>query len=796
MTLLASSDDHTPPLPSDFLDTLGALESNDEIISWINGVLDVGDDADGDLVALDKHVSRLIASFDVASEDVSLQLERLIDDISRSASRLPYDLHFMRDGALSLQTSLRDLTTRANSSFSSETSSALSKLHTLDIVKRNMEAARDVLKEAESWSTLESEVSSLLAEQSYEKAAEKLSEANKSMVVFQNTADYEHRRALMVSLQNQLEASLSSALSLQNQLEASLSSALIAAINSNDVAVCRNYYSIFDNIQRDSEFRTYYYGSRRSGLMSMWQDAYLVDTGEASPIASSPALPFSAFLSSFFTSFVVTLNTERVSIPAIFPDPQLTLSTFITSTLSSFQPTFAQRLSSLASHHGPTALTEIIASFKATENFAMTADKILERTGPANPLSPGLDGSFSPDAAPPQRTHSRRRSSRMSISRRMSIGGNLTLSKQLSGSGLDWDNELFEPFLEFQVEYGSLEKRFLTASLQSSSSAEPQSDPARSLREKSLDVFSLAEESLGRMLAFTHGYGVASLVHALDSLLNFQSYIDDSKKACSSSSSGRGQVPPSSSGEDLADLDYTLEDWSDIQAWLHLIEALRVVLDRLTMFEIKLRAVLLQVATTFRPMQQDPGLPYIPGTTRGEITLLAQSELNTMELQNILKDVETDSRPPSQDTTARQSIRITNPQEKPLFSASRASIVSFTTICQTSLQDAMLSPLRKHLSHYASSPLWSAPTDPKQKRSGTGASNQVQVPTFSLSPSEIIQHVAEGLLNLPRLFEVYQDDDVLSFSLDTLPFVDAQLLDSLAEQAAAEMHAQPMHARR
>ena len=72
------------------------------------------------------------------------------------------------------------------------------------------------------------------------------------MVIFQNTPEYEARRTLMISL--------------QNQLEASLSSALIAAINSHDTNLCRNYYSIFANIQRNLEFRAYYYGSRRSLL--------------------------------------------------------------------------------------------------------------------------------------------------------------------------------------------------------------------------------------------------------------------------------------------------------------------------------------------------------------------------------------------------------------------------------------------------------------------------------------------------------------------------------------------------
>jgi len=72
---------------------------------------------------------------------------------------------------------------------------------------------------------------------------------------------------------------------------------------------------------------------------------------------------------------------------------------------------------------------------------------------------------------------------------------------------------------------------------------------------------------------------------------------------------------------------------------------------------------------------------------------------------------------------------------------------------------------------------------------------EVQVPTFSLSPSDAIQRVAEGLLSLPRLFEVYQDDDALAFSLHTLPFVDNTLLNNLSEHADGAAQ-QIAHARR
>ncbi|THH16286.1 hypothetical protein EW146_g4324 [Bondarzewia mesenterica] len=748
---MASLSEETRPLSPSFLNSLGSLANEDDVVAWVNEILETGSDEDStkppDLNALDRHVSRLVPSLDVASEDVSSQLERLIDDISRSASRLSYDLHFMGDSAVSLQGSLQELAARSDTSLSVDVSQALERLHSLDNIKRHMVTARDVLREAESWSTLESEVSSLLAEQSYEKAAEKLSEANKSMVVFENTSDYDHRRALMVSL--------------QNQLEASLSSALIAAINGQDVAVCRNYYTIFCNIQRDSEFRTYYYGSRRSSLLTMWQEAIFEDIGDSHNPPSSTLLTksFSSFLPMFFSAFLSTLNAERTSVSAIFPDPQSTLAAFITSTLGTLQPTFPQRLTSTSNCYGSSALLEIMASFKATEQFAVAAEKKYREDRklytPITPVGPFV----------------------------------------LPASALDWDQELFEPFLEFQLDYGALEKRLLDSSLQSilrsdDNGAGASVDHARVLKERSVDVFSLAEESLGRVVAFTHGYGLVGLIKALEHL--FQAFIDASRNEFSErSSTSQRPLSTSNSGDDLADLDYTLEDWTEIQMWLHLLGALRVVLDRMRVFEAKLHSVLLQISSTFRSSSQNLGSTYIPGTTKGEVQLLAQSALNSVELYNLLQEADPETRT-NQDPIPKpaQPSRYHNS----LLTQSHASLSAFTSLCQKSLQDAMLSPLYMHLAYYASSPLWAASSDPRTKRAGSTAVSDAQVPVFSLSPTETIQRVAEGLLNLPRLFEVYADDDVLSFSIDTLPFVDQELIETLSEQASGE--ARPIHSRR
>ncbi|KAG6920297.1 hypothetical protein DXG01_005066 [Tephrocybe rancida] len=776
-------------LPPSTTELVNSLEQYSDVVSWINDLLDTSEDdeetdspAPTELTELDERITQLLATLDIACEDTSSQLERTIDDVSRGVPRLTYDLHFMKDSAMTLQTSLGTVLQSAKDAVPDSTSAALEHLRHLDMIKGRMEATRDALREAESWSSLELEVTSLLGERSYAKAAERLSEASRSMVVFHNTPEYEPRRTLMVNL--------------QNQLEASLSSALVAAINSQDVAVCRNYFSIFSQIQRESEFRNYYNASRRGSVVALWHDVSLADC--ESPF-STPSDPLTEFILKFYAAFLSLINLERVSIPAIFPDPALTLSAFISSTLSSLQPTFTQRLSSLSSHHGEAALLHLITLLRATEEFAGNVEKVFEKLSYAT--SPLVDGPTSPvgDFPPPTptnpRSHTRRRSTRMSISWRP--GAHLPsaapgLSRPLALEGMDWDQELFQPFLDFQNEYGLLERRLLESSLHkiiSNDDRVPDTDRARLLRERAVDVIAVAEESLARCTAFTHGYGSVGLVLALDNFL--QSFIDvwtadvrmETRKTATQS-----QHP--SSGDDLSDMDYSSQDWADFQLSLHLLSSARAVYERISTFEGKLRSSLMQTATRFRMARSDPSITIAP--SRGESQLLEQSPLNSADLHTLLTSVEADTQ--SRESASRHTqIPIPPGSPEPILIEGRKAVFTFANSCQVALQGTILSPLRKHLASYASLASWNAPGDPKAKRTMTA--NDLQMPSFSLSPSDIVQRVAEGLLNLPRLFEVYADDDALAFSLHTLPHVDAEILKGLTEQTS-EALPQPTHMRR
>jgi len=776
----------SPPSETVDLHTLAkSVEDAPEVVLWLNSILDEGAPGSGaegtstapiDLTALDRRVSSILSSVEIVAEETASQLERVIDDISRGAPRLAYDLHFMKESAISLQSSLRKLQHASTSAESPETKAALERLHYLDNVRRGMEAARDVLREAESWSSLESEVSSLLSEKNYEKAAETLSEAAKSMIVFQNTPEYESRRSLMVSL--------------QNQLEASLSSALVAAINSQDVAVCKNYFSIFTNIEREAEFRNYYYGSRRGSLITAWQKAQLREADTEAPQDSVSLQTFTAFLPPFFASFLNLLETERSSIPSIFPDPPMTLSSLISSTLSSLQPTFSQRLSSVASTHGPYTLTEINSGYAAAIEFASSTEIIMEKV--SYTVSPHFLHANSEDSitSDTPSKHSRRRS-RMSVSRRMS-----RTSLPTQNTYQEWQQELFEPFLDYQVDYGSLEQKLLVERLEQIAATESTApgrpkDGSRWLRERSVDAFSLADQSLSRCIAFTHGYGFVGLVQALDSIFasilqSTGEHISTDNRLLSMDSSALD------GGDDLSDMDYTTQDWSRIQMYLRLLGAAHGFSDRLGTFENKMRAALIQVSENIRTAQLDAFSPVrsLSGTPKGALQILAQSTLNSMELQNLLKLVEPDPQQQLLGVAPSPRVPHTIPsQSLNVLTGTRGAVSDFARSCQVSLQKTILSPLHKHLASYASLPIWSSSKPaPSRLPGGTGALTEIQVPVFSISPSDTVQRVAEGLLNLPRLFEVYADDDALAFSIETLPFVDEDLLKLVTEQSHSEGH--------
>ncbi|WRT65268.1 uncharacterized protein IL334_002211 [Kwoniella shivajii] len=768
------------PEPTSALSSLAATldASHSDIPSFLNNLLSPLLPPDlpppnpvqpSDLAPIDKSLNELLTQLSLLSQDTNSAVEQSIHDVSRTVPRLAYDLQFMRESANGLQSSLgmvqdrvarqTDLSSPINGSKTQgendgmRTNKSLEKLTHLDKLKNRLESARDILREAESWSTLESELTTFITNAEYVKAGHRLHEASKSMIVFQNTpAEYEDRKQLLVSL--------------QNQLETSVSKALVESLQQADTESCARFWEVFLDMDREEEFRGYYFKVKSSKLLEDWREARVTEilpAARATPLMENPedlhqeTINFSTLIPKFYTSLLTILNTEVHQIPLIFPPHTAAsiLATFVQTIFDSLDPSFTARLSAVADFHGPEALPELIRTYRATEELGVAFQGLIDRMvfntqggllsgAVATSPAPTLGGQASSGHQGPSPTAmTRTPSKKMSISRRFSRAPTLPGPQPVDNS---WETTLYEPFLDLQSTYATLERRYLEHIIRNDQSFQTRLSTGKDISRVLLDrvniLFSKADEAMSRCVSFTHGYGSLGLLSSLEAGISTflsaqQDLVLEQIRYGSESNRGRAKERDEL---DFEGLDYSTEDWGSFQLGLHVLEACREISYRLSTFEHRLEDSLRNVG---KILKSTAGEGYdTKSTTFGSISLLQQSTLNSVDLHSLVSS-----------------------PDYPLLPISLNALASFTKTSQLHLQSIILSPLLNQLETYPHLQVWTKPDKAPKK-------GELHVPTFSLSPTDVISRVSEGLLDLLRVFEVWSKETGLGWSLGTLPFIE------------------------
>ena len=179
-----------------------------------------------------------------------------MDEFIGHIPRIIHEFAFVSKDLNTLEESVDALLSSLQSSSHSKTHHALNSLLNLDTIKSRMEASRDALKEAESWSTLTSELNAIFASRDLERAGLRLRDASRSLVLLEGTPDYEERKNMLSELQNQL------------QIE--MTSKLRSALLERDSEQCKKYYTIFEQIDKESEFLKLYYTVRLQTISDSW----------------------------------------------------------------------------------------------------------------------------------------------------------------------------------------------------------------------------------------------------------------------------------------------------------------------------------------------------------------------------------------------------------------------------------------------------------------------------------------------------------------------------------------------
>jgi hypothetical protein len=857
---------------SDLTKLVTSLDASTSISEFINTALSSSlpsPNLNLDLSTVDRSVSDLLARLSILTHDTSSQLERSIHDISRTVPRLTYDLQYMRESAEGVRRSLEGVESRLkrpgpaatsvggpSDDRREETTRILDRLTRLDTLKHNLTDARSVLREAESWSTLETETSNYLSSGKYRQAANRLAEASESIHMFQRSPkEYDLRKGLLVSLQNQLEAELDGTLAEMASVGKDISSASIMETKRERDAAdgegsdekekmdLPELLKIFSLIEREGEYRSIYFNARRKTVVDAWNEAKLVEVEAESTLASdstTAAQHFLDFLPNFFSTFLSTLRTESSSMRAIFSDPVVSLSTFFQTTLEALEPSLSRRLALVAEYHAkgenPDSKGELgvlLEAWQRTIKFGKDVQDVLDAlfyetypqqahqgptvlttspghmvTSPSSNLATSLStgrrsrsGSLAQNQNQPEKKASRRLSRTFGAAA-LSSGNMIPEIDPQPASSVapafpsvesvtgQWDTVLYEPFLQYQTDYLALEKRAMTALIRSEAIfTEPASmagrAPGERLLTKGSRVIEIAEEALERCTAFTLGFGLADLLEAVAFLM--ETFLHDSKGLLElkggvgavkseGGSRSRGTVGMESLDDldDLADIDLDLEDagsdeLTTFKLGLGVLRSCSKLKGRVEVYSQKVDLALGQTSRSLNALAQGTPIPsegHIAGVTKGAPTLLKQSSLHQLALLRLMDG---------------------QPSIEGLLPAV-TSIIEFTKDAQAATQKAIVAPIQAMLAGYPSLPSWSQPD--KVARRG-----ELHVPTFSLSPTDTISTVTEGLLDLLRLFEGFAHDEGLGFSLGTLPHVNSDLLQTMTQAVQEDTSARPQHHR-
>ncbi|CAG8605535.1 871_t:CDS:2, partial [Ambispora gerdemannii] len=719
------------------------------------------------LSLLSGHTAELVEKLQYLNQEVSNRLERTIENVVKSMPNVISELEGLKEDTEKLKVNLSTVQQHLGD-VEGNTGIALDRLRYLDLVKTRMEASRAVLREAENWSSLEAEASTIFASQDYQKASVRLQEAEKSLAIFQNTPEYEERRRLLTEL--------------QNQLEATVSPQVVAALNQHDIKVCQKFYVIFDQIGRKKAFCNYYYGSRKAPLVQLWQGSLVLeDRASLEGTANSNSnnddddntkdfqknTKFVDFLKKFYDECFVVLNEEYTWCGSVFPDANETLAALIENIFNSIKPPVTARLAELVDYYHDQCLPQIIEAFTVSENFGRKIEQMLQRSIQTPKLSHTVE--------------------------------------------VKWGQSVFEPFLIYQYDYAAYEKNYLIAMLKkilSSNIKTSTVDLSRVILDTSGKLFNLVDEGLSRCMEFTHGFGSVGLIETLNQFFEttIKEYfillnklrsecgldLKESKQPNNNNSelfakSSSGPAASNLSLDDDFDQDNLAhEDWSNFQIGLRLLATCRTFSEKLDSFEHKTAETLLKTNELIQSAdinnektntklhwyeQRRPSFQEIPTSvgTSALISLLQESPLNSYQLRELISSLEENHATVKEDE--EEKIEINNQKirkEHLLFRSAIELLDQFIRGCQRFVFDTIFLPIVKHLSNISKMEVWKTAPESIKQRSVLN----LEIPTFSLSPSEYITRIGEHLLTLPQQFEVYADDKSLAFSISSLPHND------------------------
>ncbi|KAI3482891.1 hypothetical protein L1887_54213 [Cichorium endivia] len=632
------------------------------------------------------------------------EADQIIRSLVATIPKIGIELKLMSDTALTLQSRVKTLQTDSSGT-EPATDAALARIAALSKAKSDLIDARHVLREAQAWSTLESQVTVLLSEQRWQEAVDRVVKATDSLRLFSGSAkSNEERGALLESLTQRIHEHLAPVLAqaiATRDADTVHSTAGLLSLTRNGVAI---FFQIYTNARSES-------------LLSRW--------AQIASETSEKSLP--AQLSSLFGDLLALLGEERVASSRLFTDPNKAVQLLTADIMARLDPPIhasiqhATRAPDLESF-----LTALTDAYKASEEAIRAVQAIL-----------------------PERTQDKSDDEPESASIPID-------SSVLSSSNTDktWLRLMLESFLPYQERLSTFEAEAMQSRLHTLQASSPST--SATISSASTQSLQVAKAALRRSTALTKTFATPSLLPSLDALLegamsrakleldsDLQRALREVQARIRSFHTNERAGQASLTYDERGDV-LTSSDWDDFRRTTEKLKTCRESLAAVRALE---ETIAYQISE-LKPLVKAPGEDGPDFTS--PISALATSSLNTAALHELISKSKRMLSASSWDASASAS------PELQLLPTARASILAIARAVQTFLHELVLSQFLPELEVYASLSIWTSSKHPSVVNE-----YDLAMPKFSFSPTEAMARIGEAMLNLPRLFEAYADEALL-----------------------------------
>jgi hypothetical protein len=793
-----------------------------------------GTQSSKELHVLDSHLSKLSTALTITRQDTLATIDSTMSAVTSTVPRLGMELRLMRDAARTLKQNIEKLRAEADLAsveqldVSMEGSkkvtavAVLEKLAALSALHSRMTAAQNVLGLAESWSTLSTDVNAYLADAKYDVAAARLNKARSSLSVFERTPEFESRKKLLDRLAASIEAGLSPSLvDAIRDRDLGHAKRLLGVLL--EIERGPQMFSIWRHTRSEDCLKEW-------KRITETKD----EDGSAPRAAGSLPTLIRRFADRVISLLDEERKISVQVFPVIAPLESVSkLASLLLSSLSPTLAVQMTVWLSKGDSNEVLYAGEIHSAFRYMAVGINGVVRTCEGQHYGNSVPSQSAVQLSPESktqsvsvptSTPLPTHQRRMSARRSsiiVPAKVSSGEQVQVVSHddkgvstpstsfermsqwdkllliIPGS-TEWEERLFTPLTEIQANYDNLERVHLAKemALTSVELAKPNDETAHSLSQIT-HLLRLAHDAALRARKLTYGLASDQLVSLFDD--NLAALISATKECFESQAAtnlealqrrksvnynehGHTKTTAENASSYLQDSSETTgdgEEWRSFEAGMQLLSRLQNITELVSQTESIIAEQITDLADLlFTPISTSTTVGEVlhklctdsSGTCTASMRqlLIASAErLRSGSLLLVLRRIHAIAS--HKPTIRRGSVNYSSAPPTPislsLFQSFRSALLNHVQSIHRHLTDMILSPLMPNLQNYATLPFWSASRLP-----GSVNDYDLNIPSFSLGPTEEMSRIGEALLDLPRLLEVWSDRGPFMWAVQGLAF--------------------------